>query len=438
MAINWGQALGAAANTALNTYERLGEEELREMQRKELREKIARDEQERAIAAGTFGKVGQETEFGQAIATEGKTNNAQAKMLSDQGRTGDPEMDRAMAESAAGALRENAARQGVESAKAPMGAIKGAEYGEQQAYKDYARQMAGVDSKAARAARAEGLQMKKAVRESDIDDKFDAARNSLNDDLTRINTLAESKGMSGLAAEAKKAGLPVKYIEGKNGLGTIQVLDAKGKPIQTITSVGDAVNALEKQAMMKFQGSAVSLLGSADKVLSYMNQREELGFKGREVAVKEAIAPSEIAKNMGAASYYGTGGKGKTENSQDKIKNVATIFAAAEGRDVPNADDMKKAAQAIIKDPEAKPDDAGLAAAGIFRYGGKLYTLDPRTGKPKEVTMPGMSATDKALSAGGGDPYARPAASAPARPNIDPRRALPVDIDPIDRSIVAP
>lgn len=437
MAINWGQALGAAANTALNTYERLGEEELREMQRKELRDKMARDAQERAIAASTFGKVGQETEFGQAIAAEGKTNMGQAKALSDQGRTGDAEFDQAMAESAAGALRENAARQGVKSAEAPMGAIKGAEYGEQQAYKDYARQMAGVDSKAARAARVEGLALKKQVRESDIDDKFDAARNSLNDDLAKINTLAETKGLSGLAAEAKKAGLPVKYVEGKNGIGVIQVLDAKGKPIQTINSIGDAVSALEKQAMAKFQGSAVSLLGSPDKVLSYMNQREELGFKGREVAVKEAIAPSEIAKNMGAAGYYGSGGKGKSEGSKEKIRNVAEIFAAAEGRAEPNADDMKRAAQAIIKDPDAKPDTEGLANLGLTKIRDKYYTLNDKK-QIVEVKLPGMSATDKALSAGGGDPFARPAASAPARPAVDPRRAMPVDIDPIDRSIVAP
>jgi hypothetical protein len=436
--MGWGAFAGAAANAALNTYERLGEEELRDMQRKEMREKIAREVQERAIAADTFGKVGQETEFGQAIAGEGKTNNAQAKALSDQGRTGDPEFDRAMAESAAGALRENAARQGVASAEGPMGAIKGGVYDEQQAYKDYARRMAGVDSKAARAARVEGLQLKRAVRDSDIDDKFDAARNTLNDDLARINTLFESKGMSGLAAEAKKAGLPVKYVEGKNGFGVIQVLDPKSnKVVQTISNGQEAVAALEKQAMMKFQGSAVSLLGSADKVLSYMNQREELGFKGREVAVKEAIAPSEIAKNMGAASYYGTGGKGRTEGSKEKIRNVAEIFAAAEGRSEPNAEDMKRAAQAIIKDPNARPDDSGLAAAGIFRYEGKLYTIDPKTGKPVEVKMPGMSATDKALSAGGGDPFARPQPAA-ARPNIDPRRALPVDIDPISGSIVAP
>lgn len=407
MGFNFGAFAGAAANSALNTYERLGEEELREMQRKEFRDKAARDAQERQIAADTFGKVGQDTEYGQAIATEGKTNTAQAKALSDQVRTGDADFDNAAATAAAGALRENAARQGVKSAEAPMAALKGGEYGEQQAYKDYARQMAGVDSKASRAARAEGLQMKKATRESDIDDKFDAARNSLNEDLTKINTLAETKGMSGLAAEAKKAGLPVKYVEGKNGLGSIQVLDAKGKPIQTITSIGDAVGALEKQAMTKFQGSAVSLLGSADKVLSYMNQREELGFKGREVAVKEAIAPSEIAKNMGAASYYGSGGKGKTETSQDKIKNIAQIYAAADGRDVASPEDMKKAAQAIIKDPEAKPDDAGLANLGITRVGNKYFTLGKDGKSLVEVKLPGQSATDKALSAGGGDPFAK-------------------------------
>lgn len=405
--MGWGAFAGAAANAALNTYERLGEEELRDMQRKKFKDEMAKEAAERQAALETFGKVGQETEYGQAIATEGKTNTAQAKALSDQARTGDAEFDNAVASSAAGALRENAARQGVESAKEPMGAIKGGTYTEQQAYQDYARKMAGIDSKAGRAARVEGLQVKKAVRESDIDDKFDAARNTLNDHLTQIHTLAESKGMAGLAEAAKKNGMPVKYVEGKNGLGTIQVLDAKGKPIQTINSVGDAVSALEKQAMSHFQSSAVSLLGSADKVLAYMNQREELGFKGREVAVKEAIAPSEINKNNAAAGYYSTGGKGRTETSQEKIKNVATIYAAADGRDTPSPEDMKKAAQAIIKDPEAKPDDAGLANLGITRVGNRYYTLGKDGKSLVEVQLPGQSRTDKALGAGGGDPFAK-------------------------------
>lgn len=408
MGFNWGIAAGAAATAAMNTYERLGEEELRKMQREKFKSEMQKEADERQAALETFGKVGQETEYGQAIATEGKTNTAQAKALSDQVRTGDAEFDNAVATSTAGALRENAARNGVKSAEEPMGAIKGGTYSEQQAYQDYARKMAGIDSKAGRAARVEGLQVKKAVRESDIDDKFDTARNTLNDHLTQIHTLAESKGMAGLAEAAKKNGMPVKYVEGKNGLGTIQVLDPKtNKPIQTINSVGDAVSALEKQAMSHFQSSAVSLLGSPDKVLSYMNQREELGFKGREVAVKEAIAPSEIAKNMGAAGYYGSGGKGRTETSQEKIKNVATIFAAADGRDTPSPEDMKKAAQAIIKDPEAKPDDAGLANLGITRVGNKYFTLGKDGKSLVEVKLPGQSATDKALGAGGGDPFAK-------------------------------
>lgn len=147
MGFNFGAFAGAATNSAINTYERLGEEELREMQRKELRDKIAREDKERAIAAETFGNVGQNTEYEQGIATQGKTNTAQAKALSDQGRTGDPEFDRAMAESAAGALRENAARQGVTGAESPMQAMKPEAYTEKQAYADYARKMAGVDSK---------------------------------------------------------------------------------------------------------------------------------------------------------------------------------------------------------------------------------------------------------------------------------------------------
>ena len=154
------------------------------------------------------------------------------------------------------------------------------------------------------------LPLKNAMRESENQDKFDAEMNGLNQTLARIHGTAESGGLKGLYEAGKQEGLKLNFVEGKNGVGSrIQVLGPKGDVLETVSDIGTATQKLSDAAMSQFMNKSISLLGSPDKVIAAMQGNKKIGIEERGVAVKEAIAPSEIAKNMGAANYYNAGGR---------------------------------------------------------------------------------------------------------------------------------
>jgi len=306
MGFNWGIAAGAAAQAGLSTYERLEEQKLKQLQRSQLEKEIAEKESLDAAWRESQGRVGQQDEYGQAIRTEGFAGSQQAKMLSDQGalRGNTPEdqaFEKASAESAAGALRQNAVSQGaIPESKAALPEMRPTEYTAKQGMQDYMKAASQVSRKGT----LEAIQLKTAMRGSDIEDKFDAEKTKLDDTLARIQGISESGGLRGLSEAAKKEGLKVNYVEGKNGVGSrIQVLGPKGDVLETISDVGTATQKLSQAAMQQFYTTSVSLLGSPDKVIAAMQGE-------RTIRAKEAVIPSEIAKNYGAANYYNSGGKG--------------------------------------------------------------------------------------------------------------------------------
>ena len=289
MAINWGQALGAAVQSGLSTYERLGEEELREMQRKQLKQDIAEKEALDAAFRESQARVGQTDDYSQAIRTGGNVGTQQAKMLSDQGalKGATPEdvaFERASAESAAGALRENAVRQGaVPTDKAALPAMSPTEYTKAQGMEDYVKRAGQVSRKGA----LEAIQLKQVVRESDLQDRFAKEQSDLNDTLARIAGTAESGGLKGLYEAGKKEGLKLDFVEGKNGVGSrINVLGPKGDVLESISDISSATEKLSQAAMTRFMDKSVSLLGSPDKVITAMQQRRTLDLKEKEVGIK--------------------------------------------------------------------------------------------------------------------------------------------------------
>lgn len=285
MAINWGLALGKALESGLNTYERLGEEELRQMQREKLRQEMQEQKALDTKFAETYGRVGQKNDYTEALQTaDTGIGSQQAKMLSDQAAGFGPEGEKASAQAAAGALRENI---GVKSALPDLTA---GEYTNRQAMGDYTKAAAGVSRKGY----VEALGLKKESRASDLDDEFDLKRSTLNKDLALARGTWESKGMQGLSELANKNGLKTEFVPGKDGIGKINVLGPKGDVLQTFTNGEDALKALEKAAYGKFQDSAVSLLGGPDKLLTYLNQREELSIKRENLDIER--------------QYKGTGG----------------------------------------------------------------------------------------------------------------------------------
>lgn len=321
MAMNWGAFAGAAAQSGLSTYERLGEEELRDMQRKQLRKDIAEKEALDAAFRETQGRVGQQDDYSQAIKTEGFGGSQQAKMLSDQGalRGASPEdqaFERASAEAATGAMRENAVRQGaIPADKAALPALKASEYTSQQGMQDYVKAASQVSRKGT----LEAIQMKSALRASDIEDKFDQERTKLNDTLAEIYGTAETGGLKGLYEKSKQRGIKVDFVEGKNGVGSrINVLGPKGDVLETISDVGTASQKLAQAAMKQFYDKSVTLLGDPAKVIASLQGQQQIDLKGQEVGIKrdelEAKKPylSALAGKANAESKaLGEGAEGK-------------------------------------------------------------------------------------------------------------------------------
>jgi len=186
MAMNWGAALGAAVNSGLSTYERLGEEELRDMQRKQLRKDIAEKEALDRAWAESQARVGQQDEYSQAIKTGAGVGTQQAQALSTQGAlrgntAEDQAFEKASAEAAVGAMRENAAynkagntgytapAEGQRAPQAALPELTPTEYTSKQGMQDYLKAASQVSRKGT----LEAIQMKGVVRESDIQDKFD-------------------------------------------------------------------------------------------------------------------------------------------------------------------------------------------------------------------------------------------------------------------------
>ena len=290
MAFNAGAFAGALGQSALSTYERLNEQQLNAIKKAQLVQEIQEKEALDTAFRESQARVGQTDDYSQAIRTGGGVGTQQAQMLSNQGAlTGatpeDVAFERASAESAAGALRENAVRQGaVPADKAALPTMAPTEFTKTQAMDDYVKRAGQVSRKGA----LEAIQLKQVVRESDLQDRFAKEQSDLNDTLARIAGTAEAGGLKGLAEAAEKEGLKVKFVEGKNGVGSrIQVLGPKGDVLESISDISSATEKLSQAAMTRFMDKSVSLLGSPDKVITAMQQRKQLELKGQEIGIKK-------------------------------------------------------------------------------------------------------------------------------------------------------
>lgn len=318
MSFNVGAFAGALGQSALSTYERIGEEELRAMQRQKLRKEIADEAALDQALKTELGRVGQKDDYTQAIQSGAAVGEKQARALDTMGMEGltnspeDQAFKQAAQTSAVSALRENAGA-------SPVQAIEGKEYTQAQALKGYAKAAAGVSRKGY----LESLQIKSAAQESDAQDKFLQKRDELSEQLAMIKGIGQTGGMKGLFELGKKEGLELKFNEGKNGVGSrIDVLGPKGDVLKTYSDLESAQKALATAAMDRFQKESMSLLGSPDKYIAAMQGERQVNVKEREVGVKEAIAPSEISKNYGIAGYYSAGGSAMGKPPKKEVTNA--------------------------------------------------------------------------------------------------------------------
>ena len=229
--MNFGAALGAAFNSGINTYERLGEEELRAMQRKKLKEEMDNDAALSAAikkysAQGDFSNIQGGQDVG-AIADKALNFENNPEYMSEF-KSGlsklSPEQQQAVLRAYAGTEYDvsktaqppvaggtPAQTPAIDLSKVNVYQDKtGQAVGTQEAgqrrsgndiYRDVAAEMASTGNLRGY---KEALVIKNAARESELADKFDVITKKRNDMYAKVHGIAESGGMKGLAEEAEK------------------------------------------------------------------------------------------------------------------------------------------------------------------------------------------------------------------------------------------
>jgi hypothetical protein len=404
--MNWGAFGGALASSALNTYERLGEEELRDMQRKQLKKDIAEKEALDAAWRQSQARVGQSDDYTQALKTGSNIGTEQAQMLSNQGALSgntaeDQAFERASAEAATGAMRENAMRQGAIPAGQAAPEMKPTEYTKAKGMEDYVKAAGQISRKGT----LEAIQLKQVVRQSENEDKFFTKQEKLNDDLASIRGAADSFGLKGVYDVASKNGLKnLKFVEGKNGVGSrIQVLGPKGDVLETISDLNSAVDKLSEAAMGRFMKESVSLLGSPDKVIAFMQGERQIGLKEREVNVKEKEAVDKGEYYKGYADYLRSGGRGAKDSAKARAEEYAEMLVESgdinpkTNKPYTPAEAKKFAIGLILKAPDTRNIEV---KEGYVIQNGQLFIPDPKvpgkfipaTGLPGGATNPVVDA----------------------------------------------
>lgn len=305
MAINLGAFLGSAAKSGLETYERLGEEEFRQMQREKFKKDLEQEKALDALYAEKLGRVGKDvTTYTPDMQTPEAgyyPPGTEPKEALPTGRAG----ANYVSDSDGMALKETTKK-----------------YTQKEAFSDIAREAGVVGG---RKGAMEAMQYKSAARASDIEEQFDNSMQKLNNTLATIQGTAESGGLKGLAEAAKKEGLKVEFVEGKNGVGKINVLGPKGDVLETVTSVADATTKLEQMAMKSFMNSNLALLGSYDKLAAYMQGERKIGVEERKLKVEEEYkGTGGVIDRAYNAKVAGKAPKKEVSNSD--IKSFITEF----------------------------------------------------------------------------------------------------------------
>ena len=430
MAINWGIALGAGIQQGLNTYERLNEQNLKQIQKEQLLKDIAEKEALDQAWRQSQARVGQTDDYTEALKTGSNIGTEQARMLSNQGAlpgatAEDQAFERASAEAAAGAMRENAVRQGaIPAEKAALPVMKPTEFTKAQGMEDYVKAAGQISRKGT----LEAIQLKQVVRQAENEDKFFKKQEKLNDDLATIRGAGESYGLKGVYDVASKNGMKnLKFVEGKNGVGSrIQVLGPKGDVLETISDVNSAVDKLSEAAMGRFMNESVSLLGSPDKVIAYMQGERQIKIKEKEAADK-----GEYYK--GYADYLRSGGKSAKDSLKGRAQEYADLLVEsgeinpATKKPYTAAEAKKFALGLVLKAPDTKAPVVN--ADGSVVMGGQLFIPDPN--------KPGNFLPARGLPGGAENPVVaafrnfngKPPGGAPQNRAQLPSKAIPDDTD---------
>lgn len=302
------------------------------------REQQQLEKQGRQAAIETYGKVGTQ-DYSQAIQQQGGAGSQQAQMLSDQAAGMGAENEKASAQSVVDTMRQNAGQ-------APAKELTGQTYTAEQANQDYVKRMYALNPEKAQQSELAGMQLKNVKREAKLAEDFDKENLSFRDTLTKIYSIAETGGMKGLAEAATEEGLKTKFVQGKNGLGSIQVLGPKGDVIKTFTDVKSATEALVGAAKTKFTQNLETMFGSADKAAAYYQKREEIKIQQQNADTQAEFyrkggVYQQVANTRAANSGARSGGVNSVDNQEKLINKQAEILVNGQPNRFKNIDQAK-------------------------------------------------------------------------------------------------
>ena len=317
MAANWGQAIGGFTDGFMRGYsfmedakDRKRRREREDFKYKQEDEEFARKEAIRKAGAETLGQV----QDAESIKFEGK-----------------------------GALRP---------------------YTEEEARSDYATRVSAIDSVKGMEARAQNrrakadeqalklgdinmstaeLNLAAARRQNEVQTKWEATRNQLNERLKMIEQRGDSNGMRGIYALAKENGFNVSI----NPQGTVvSVLDKDGKASKVFTSVAEGKQALQEAAFNYANNVALTFMSPAEivnytqqersRVQTQQNKERELATQSRTADAAMINAGAHETQAAAMARYYGNlAGAAKNQSPEQqakvreqRINEYASLFKA--------------------------------------------------------------------------------------------------------------
>lgn len=401
------------------------------MQETEFNQKQEERQALKDAADQTYGRVGKDALSGN-LQNDAGIGAQQAQGL--QVNSGDAAFDAADRAQLADTLRANAKAQGAAVPELPK-------YTREQAAKDYADRLYAIDPTKGQQAEAGALALKKGglevkglERQASFDDKFDKVMGEIHKQsatrLTDIETTAQTGGMKGLV---EKFGPELKQALGADVqlVGNNIVVKTKGQKPQTISSLDQAVQALQGAAQMEFGKNletrlvSEGLFKSPQEMLTYFQNRREADRKDRDTDSQIEYRRKAGLKEEAAAGFYNRGGTSANKQTQgqiltEKIDAYATIMMKADPN-LSRADAEKRAAQVIMRDPEAKPDMTPADVNSFLKdQAGTVIRVDPNTKKPVRLgDLPleeQLQIARQALGRGG-----MPGAAGGGLPDVNPK-----------------
>jgi hypothetical protein len=131
-----------------------------------------------------------------------------------------------------------------------------------------------------------GMQIGKARREQTIQSRIDAVVEEEEKNIATARTVFTTRGLEGGAAELKKRGLPVRFNN-----GAIEVLDNKGKVVERITDLDQAISRTEELIQADMADRLARISGDPAVIRQAVQDRFNRQIQERQLKIQEDEAP---------------------------------------------------------------------------------------------------------------------------------------------------